>query len=245
MTEPNQQRICAVRLPGTSRARFADAGDLDVALGDWVTVPSPAGEEPAEIVVAPDQWLSPVTMNEAADISRLLDDSELASVAGNISRAISLIDTVADALRAVSPDLFLSGLRFNLTGDHLIAAYIGNEPVDPARIQRVLSDAAGAPVTLEQERAARPDSDLHGGGTGRPSMETPGTLEELLQQRFDVLRDPGTFAPQGLPRLGSRVNTPGGTGMLVAVDIRHWQATVSLDDGEEVTVSVDQLSQPG
>lgn len=244
MTSPNRQRICAVRLPGTSRARFADAGTLDLALGDWVAVPSHAGDEPAQVVVAPDQWLTPIEMDDAIPVVRSLNEDELTTVAANYERAIGLIDRVADALRSLAPGLFLSGLRFNLAGDTAVALYVGDRPDDIDRIQRELTTAVGTPLLLEQERAGSSDQALHGGGTGRPGATRPQTFRELLEQRFEVLRDPEAFAPDGLPRMGSRVATPQGSGQLVAIDIRHWQATVALDGGEEVTVSVDDLRPP-
>jgi cell fate regulator YaaT (PSP1 superfamily) len=243
MNTPSERRICAVRLPGTSRARFADAGELSLSIGDWVVIRTAAGSEPARVVVAPDQWLDPVQM-DAEQIVRPLDESEFDHVAGNIQRALDLIDTAADSLRAAGSQMFLSGLRFNLQGDTAIASYVGEASEDTSALSAKLSASVGTRVLLEHEWGNHTDRSLHGGGPGWPRTAMPDTFHEMLRDRFDVLREPGTFAPHGLPRLGSRVATPEGDGRLVAVDIRHWKATVALDRGEEVTIDTDQLSNP-
>ncbi|MEX2425965.1 MAG: hypothetical protein WD401_04290 [Thermomicrobiaceae bacterium] len=238
------QRICALRLPGTSRARFVDAGSIAAELGDWVTIDTGPGEEPGQIVVAPDQWLEPVSMDDVPTVIRRLSDDELDVVAGNMKRAIALIDPAAKLFRALAPSCFLCGLRLTLTGNSAIAGYIGDESADPDGMTGKLSNALEILVHLERDLRGDPETTLLGGSTGLPAREKPETFRELLNQRIDVLRDPGAFAPQGLPRLWSSVRSPHGAGRLVAVDIRHWKATVELENGDEVTCGVDELQKP-
>jgi cell fate regulator YaaT (PSP1 superfamily) len=239
-----EQRICAVRLPGTSRARFVDAGDVEATLGDWIVIDSGSGEEAGQIVVAPDQWIEPVQMDDVPVAIRQVTDDELDTIAANINRALSLISPAADLLRGKADGVFLCGLRLTLAGDAVIAAYAGNAPDDAETLTRQLAEILGMPVHLEQESAGDPERDLLSGSTGLPRRDRPETFRELLARRMDVLRDPDSFAPQGMPRLGATVSTPQGTGRLVAVEIRRWKATVSLESGEEITLSVDDLAEP-
>jgi cell fate regulator YaaT (PSP1 superfamily) len=238
------QRICALRLPGTSRARFVDAGLVQVALGDWVTIDTGPGEEPGQIVVEPDQWIEPVQMDDVPTIVRTLSDEDIETIASNIERARDLIGPAGDSIRKHQPGCFLCGLRLTLAGDAAIAIYIGDEPADRETLARHLSDVLELSVYLEQDQPGDPDQTLLGGSTGLPIRSRPQTFRELLEQRIDVIRELGTFAPHGIPRLGSAVQTPHGTGTLVSVDIRHWNATVRLNEGEEISLSVDSLSKP-
>jgi hypothetical protein len=244
MSPQPDQRICALRLPGASQARFVDAGDIPLVLGDWVTIDTGPGEEPGQIVVAPDQWLQPVHMDDVPVVIRQLREDELDLVAANMERSIGLIDLAAGAFRQLDPASFLCGLRLTLAGDTAIALYIGNEPADPEQLRAQLAQALSLSVFLERDLPDDPDKALLGGSTGMPQRDRPETFRQLLEQRIDVLREPGTFSPQGIPRLWSPVRSPQGPGRLVAVDIRHWNATVELENGEEVTCSVDELSRP-
>jgi hypothetical protein len=243
MTPENQQRVCAIRLPGTSRARFVDAGDVECRLGDWVTVDNGFGEEPGQIVVAPDQWLEPIHMDDIPVLLRRLNDDDLERIAENIERARGMISTAADIVRQENPSSFLSGLRLTLNADALIAVYIGNTPENPDELTIALREVTGFPTYLEQDLPDDPERAMIGGGAGTPQPQRPETFQELLAGRLDALRTPGVFAPQGIPRLGSKVATPHGSGQLVAVDIRHWKATVAIESGE-IELSVDELAEP-
>jgi hypothetical protein len=234
------QRICAVRLPGSGRAHFADAGSVRIELGDWVAVDAGYGAEPGQIVVAPDQWTEPVEIDDALEIRRRLEPYEVERVAGNIEQARNIVSPAAETLRNQHPECFLTGLRLTLQGEQVIITVRARNGTDLSLITNTLSQTLGLPVTLEQEEPRT----LLGGSTGVPEHTKGMTFRELLETRMDALREPDTFAPQGIPRLNSSVQTPAGPGRLVAVDIRHWKASVALSDGEEITLSVDDLRAP-
>jgi hypothetical protein len=244
MTGPHFQRICALRLPGTSRARFVDAGEVDLTLGDWVTIDTGPGEEPGQIVVAPDQWIEPVNMDDVPVVLQRLDETQIDTIARNIERARAMIGPAADVVRKHAGGCYLSGLRLTLAADAAIAVYIGPSPDNQQQITQTLSDTLQLPVRLEQDLPDDPERALLGGSTGMPGRNRPETFRELLEQRIHVLREPGVFAPHGIPRLGSTVQTSHGTGRLMAIDIRHWKATVAIDGMDEISVSVDDLQQP-
>lgn len=244
MTGTGAQRICALRLPGSSRARLVDAGAVDITLGDWATIDSGRGEEPGQIVVAPDQWIEPITMDDLPMLHRRLDETEIDQLADHVEQARGLIPLAASIMRSATSGCFLTGLRLALTGEALILVYCGNAPEDTLSLARQLSEELGLPVHLEQEHDGPMEDVLLGGSSGQPSRARPETFRELIASRLDVLREPGASAPHGMPRLNSRVQTPLGPGTLIAVEIRHWKATVQLDDGEETTCGVEDLIEP-
>ena len=235
------QRLCAVRFPGTSRARFVDAGSIQCEPGDWVVFTTEDGDEAALVVIAPDQWTEPASMPDAPLISRLLDDREREQLAQQIKQSRDLISPAADLFRSEAPDCALTGLRVTLDGQRAVVTFRGSLP-DAEYVSSKLRNVLELAVRLEQESVAGVEHSLLGGATGDPDHSTPESLQELLEARMDVFRDPSIAAPQGIPRLNNRVQTPRGVGRLIAVDIRHWNATVALDDGDEATLSVDELS---
>jgi hypothetical protein len=238
------QRICAIRLPGTSRARFVDAADVPVSLGDWVVIDTGAGDEAGQIVVAPDQWTTAVSMDDVPVVSRCLEAGDLDALAETIELARSLIDQGASLMRQHAAGTYLTGLRLTLDRSVAIVVYLGPQPEDESLLKAALSAVLARPVILEEDHPADPETALLGGGPRRPFREDAETFQALLERRLDVLRTPGTFAPHGMPRLGTQVSCEAGTGMLIAVDIRHWQATVRLADSAEISVSVDSLGPP-
>lgn len=236
-----RQRLCAVRLPGTSRTRFVDAGSIECEPGDRVVVATDAGDEAAQVVIAPSQWMEPVSMPDVPVVSRLLQDGEREQLARHAQRVRDLIPPAADLFRSRAPDCVLIGLRLTLDGRRAVATFRGVLP-EAEGLTSALADVLELDVVLERDPVASLEDSLLSGATGDLDYSSPQTFRELLEARMDVLRDSSTAAPQGLPRLNSKVWTPQGTGRLIAVDIRHWKATVVLDHGDEVTVRVDELS---
>ena len=202
------------------------------------------GEEPGQIVVAPDQWLEPAPMDGVPVIVRTLEDEEIEGVARNIKRARAMIPAAADTVRETAPGCFLTGLRLISSGDRAVVVLHGEIPDEPESLRLALADVLGLPCQLEQDQFGGPEHALIGGGTGVPAGARSNRARGVAEQRIDVLRESSAFAPHGMPRLNSRVSTPTGTGVLIAVDIRHWRATVQFDGGEEASLSVDDLREP-
>jgi hypothetical protein len=153
--------------------------------------------------------------------------------------AIDLIDPIADLLRKFAPGTFLAGLRFNLAGDRLIVSLLGPAPSELQSLTSEISDLARTDVMFEQQKTEG-FRGLLGGGVGKISGKRPETFQDLLDERVEALATPGTFAPQGIPRLGSMVRTPDGVGMLTRVDIRRGKGGVQLSNGNTVDVQLDR-----
>jgi hypothetical protein len=230
-------------MPGTSQVRFVDPGAADVALGDWVLVDSGPGDEPASVVVTPDQWIIPPDSSDLPVIVRVLDSDEQELVAERIDQARALTESADEHVRRIADQYEVIGTRLTFAGDALIVVLCGERVADPT-IAAELSGALGMEVHVEVDVRDDPQQALIGGSTGIPVRQSPAELSELIMARMDVSRHPGIFAPQGIPRLGSQVVTPAGIGKLVAVDIRHWKATIAHPDGLESVLGIDELQKP-
>src|SRR5690606_21637317 len=138
--------------------------------------------------------------------------------------------------------VFLTGLRLTLDGSTALVSYRGEEE-QTATLAGTLAGALGLPVHVEREGPLEPAAEHLFGGVGRLRIQADD-LDAIVAARFDT---PGseTFAPEGLPRIGRRVQTPDGPGIVLSVSPRHWQATVRLDSGTEVTVPIADLTPVG
>ncbi len=231
----NQEFLVGVRIPGAGRLRFRGTAIEDIALRDWVAVPSPAGEEPGQVVVAPQQFKLAKLPERLSAVIRRLTADEVALVSTRLERAREVLDAVIATVRERRLPLFITGLRFTLSGEAVIVSYRGPQGTGEGVLPGVVKPVAGVPVYLEYEAAGM---NLYG-SLGRPPEVL--TFHELLRTRF-----PGTgrglaFAPEGLVRLGTRVRTDHGAGSVISIATRERRARVRLDSGEEVLVPVDDL----
>ncbi len=105
-------------------------------------------------------------------------------------------------------------------------------PVDLPRIQRRLTSEEIAGIKPVAHSAL--DVAVRFGSLGRFHPRFTD-LDTHVRERLRLDRAPA------LPRLGATVQTPGGTGILLSVSMRHQSATIRLESGEEVRVPVEEL----
>jgi hypothetical protein len=230
-----QEYLVGVRIPGAGRLRFRGTAIDDIALRDWVAVPSTAGEEPGQVVVAPQQFKLAKLPERLPAVLRRLAPDEVALVATRMERASEVLDAVIATVRERRLPLFITGLRFTLSGEAVIVSYRGSQGTGEGELPGVVEPVAGVPVYLEYEAAGM---NLFG-SLGRPPEAL--TFKELLRNRFPGTGQDVAFAPEGLVRLGTRVRTDHGAGSVISVATRERRARVRLDSGEEVLVPVDDL----
>ncbi|CCF84631.1 hypothetical protein [Nitrolancea hollandica] len=235
----NQEFLVGVRIPGAGRLRFRGTAIEDIALRDWVAVPSPAGEEPGQVVVAPQQFKLAKLPERLPAVIRRLTPDEVELVATRVERAREVLDAVIATVRERRFPLFITGLRFTLGGEAVIVSFRGPQGAGEGELPRMVEPVAGVPVHLEHEAAG---TNLFG-SLGRPPAAL--TFNELLRDRFPGTGRDLALAPEGLVRLGTRVRTDHGAGSVISVATRERRARVRLDSGEEVLVPVDDLSVAG
>lgn len=235
--EPVSARLVAgVRVPGVSRVRFYETHIEDIALRDWVAVPSGAGEEPGLVVIAPQQLKLASLPDRLPVITRRLSADEVQEIAARMERARGLLDSVIAVVREKEFPVFITGLRFTLSGNAAIVSYRGPEVAGGDELAGAIEPAVGVPVHLEHQAGG---TDLFGGLGRAPAAIT---FHELLRDRFAGTGAAQSFAPEGLVRLGTRVETAEGAGMVVSIATRERRARVRLESGEEVLVLVDSLT---
>ncbi|MDI3339134.1 MAG: hypothetical protein QJR03_01240 [Sphaerobacter sp.] len=230
--------VLGARTPGLGRVRFCEARLPDPALGAWVAVPGPAGEEAGQIVVTPQQVALARLPRALPAVTRRLSPAEIRRAVDLTEAARAALDRALTRIQESGLPVFLTSLRFTLDGATALAAYRGT-PQDAGALASLMSDVLGRPARTEWEGPLAPAPGHLFGGLGRLRAE-PLDLDATVAARFDR---PGsaTVAPEGLPRIGSRVQTPEGSGTLQSVTTRHRQATVQLESGAVVTVPLAEL----
>lgn len=234
-----QELVVGVRIPGCGRLRFCGTVIADIALRDWVAAPSAVGEEPGLVVVAPQQLKLARLPERLPAVTRRLAADEVAQVAVRMERARGMLDAVIAIVRERRLPLFITGLRFTLIGEAVIVSYRGPDETGEDELAVAVEPVIGLSVHFEHEAAGVNLT----GSLGRPPAAM--TFNELLQHRFSGTGRERAFAPEGLVRLGTRVRTDHGVGLVISVATRERRARVRLDSGDEVLVPVNDLTAAG
>lgn len=235
--------VAGVRQPGRGRLRFCRAEIADADLGAWVAVLDETGEQAGRIVVAPQQ----IMLGEPpplASITRQLSPDEIRRVAELDERARGEMDRAIELVRGLHLPLFITGLRYTLDAQAALIPYRGPRQLDSALLAATLAGQLSTTVHLEWEGELEPLGVSLFGGLGRLRESQP-SLDELIRRRFVPLSEPPAFAPEGLPRLGSHVQSPGGSGTILSISTKRREARLRLDSGDEIVVPLDDIVSAG
>lgn len=232
--------VAGVRHPGRGRLRFCRAEIADADLHAWVAVLDDAGEQAGRIMVAPQQ----IMLGEPpplASITRRLSPEEIRRVAELDELARGEMDRAIELVRELHLPLFITGLRYTLDAQAALIPYRGPRQLDTALLAMMLTGQLGVPVYLEWEGELEPLGANLFGGLGR-LRETGPSFDELIRSRFAALSEPPAFAPEGLPRLGSRVQSPDGSGTILSISTKRREVRLRLDSGDEIVVPLETIS---
>ncbi len=235
----DRDSIVGALVPGDGRPRFCQTNRTELTTGDWVVIDSPFGVEPGQIVFTANQVDVPSTIKIVASIVRNMTAAEISELDSIMLRALPLSGEAARVAEMIEPSIQVSNLRFTLDGSTILCGCRGQSSEPPAQLERELSAKLGYPVVVEWRN--RPAQSF--GSLGRIRSRDATTAEKVIRDRLRLDVAGSTLAPNGWPRLGSRVGTVDGTGVMVGVSIRHNTAIVRLDSGDESIVPVDSLTQ--
>ncbi len=228
--------IAGIRRLGEARVEFGRVAER-LHAGEWVAAPGPAGEEPALVVIAPEQVL--LSEAELPELPlRRLSEVERARLPELFELALRLARQAAAVIGELKEPLRFLGVRVTLDGSAIVEYWEKEGRLPAADIAARLSERLGRPVHLVASTGERPRALF--GGPGRLGGEALD-LVELARRRLGVL--PGEVPPRpgGYPRLGSRVATPLGDGVVRSVSTRHRTVSVELEDGTRHDVPLDQV----
>lgn len=232
--------VLGARVLGSGRVRFCRTVLDGLEVGDWVAVGDAYGAEPGRVVVAPRQLIYGDPPEQLAAVLRRLTTAEIERLPSLEAGAREILDRAIAATRAAGLPVFLTGLRPGLDGRTATVDWRGPRECDLASLAGALAGSV-MEVRFTWEGSLVPAGAQLFGGLGRLPAR-PFDLDAVVHSRFDRPGRERVFAPEGLPRLGSRVTTPRGNGTIRSISTRHREAVVRLDAGEDVTLPVDALA---
>ncbi len=264
--------VVGVRFRDSGRVFFFHAPDVDVDTGTWVVAQTSRGEEAGRVVITPRQMMLSQLDGDLKPINRILDEDDVALIDQRRQDAARVVRFGGQVSRAEDMAIKVVAAEFSLDGSRLTVSYSAqdHEWVDELR------DAIELEFNTDVEMRsvnAREEARLIGGlgKCGRtlccsswlpiyPEVSTgmarnqdlslnPGKVTGLCGRLLCCLsyeNEQYKKARQILPRLGQKVATPQGDGIVVSMQILKELVTVRLDaSGNDVTLPASDLPGVG
>lgn len=215
--------LIAALVPGDGRYRFLTTF-LPRAVGAWIAVPGPRGDEPGRVVATPGK-VEAGTSETFPRAGRLLEPAEVREVLHQAAATRELIPAAARLVRTLVPGAELTGLRRTLGGP-LVCTCLLPSGSDQAVLAEALTPHLGPGVAVETG-----GSGAYCGGLGRLD-----SMADEPEERALALERLSTY-----PRLGAVVRSGGVEGVLMGISTRHAEARIREPGGREVVVAVTEL----
>lgn len=265
-------RVVGVRFRDSGRVYFFDAAGISVDVGTWVVCTTSRGQEAARVIVAPKQVVMSQLDGDLKPIDRVLSEVDVAKMEERRGDAAKVVRRGSEMSRAydfgvkvVAAEYSLDGQRVRVScsaADHsfvedlggMLAEELGVEvdmqlvgPRDEARLigglgkcGRALCCSSWLPIYPDVSMGMAKNQDL----SLNPTKVTGlcGRLLCCLSYENEQYKK----ARQLLPRLGQRISTPDGDGMVVSLQVLKELVTVRFDDSHrQETYPASELLAPG
>jgi hypothetical protein len=215
--------------------RFCSTDLEPTAAGEWVAISGAFGAEPAQLIFTAEQIEFPDSPADLPSVLGRLDQSEIAAVAEAVEQARFLSPSIESIIANFDPGIALHGVRPLLSSATLVCRCSGGDETFAEVLARTLSEQLTVPVEIEWMA----ESSTSYGSVGRLRSE-PANFDAEVRRRLG-LDDAGDRATCRFPYLGAVIQTEHGPGVLLSISMRHQHATIRLDSGNEVTLSLNDL----
>jgi cell fate regulator YaaT (PSP1 superfamily) len=265
-------RVAGVRFLDSGQTYFFDPVIFDVALGDWVVVETARGREAGRVVIAPHQVRVNQLQGELKPILRKLDESDVAKMNRLKRDAADAVKTFGKKIREHGLPMKPISAEYSFDGSHLTLHFSAPDRVDFRELAKDLASIYRCRIELRQI-GARDEARLLGGlgRCGRTlccsswlpifpevSMNMAKTQDLPLNPQkvsgvcgrllccLSYENEQYRQMKSAMPRLGQPIETPGGRGMVVAMQILRDSITVRLEEGgTDVVFTAEELGMRG
>jgi cell fate regulator YaaT (PSP1 superfamily) len=240
--------VAGVRFRDSGRIYYFRPEQNDLAVGDWVVVPTGRGEEAARVVLAPHQVRRAQIQGELASVIRRLNDDDILGMDAQRRKGPVAIKTLGEVIRARRLGIKLRDLARDVAsslGCRVELRQVG--PRDEARLLgglgrcgRTLCCSTWLPVFPEISMNMAKNQDL----PLNPAKVSGvcGRLLCCLSYENDQYRQMKAV----MPKLGQTIETPGGMGQVVSIQLLKELVTVRLEqDNAEATFRSEELGLGG
>jgi len=253
-------RVVSVAFRRAGRPLHFDAGDLELALGDWVVARTACGLELGLVRVAPREVPEAELEGELRPIVRKASEDDLRRDEQNAARESEALEVAAEKVAEHGLPMKLIEAETTLDGSRIVLHFSSEGRVDFRSLVRDLARALHARVELHQV-GVRDEAKMRGGlghcgrllccATFLTDFDPVGIK---MAKEQDLSLNPQKIsglcgrlmcclnfeyahyreAKQCLPRVGSRLETEQGTGKVIEVNVLRNRVVVALDDGGRV-----------
>jgi cell fate regulator YaaT (PSP1 superfamily) len=260
--------VAGVRFIDSGQVYYFSTSDLEVEVDDWVVVETNRGREAARVVIAPSNIALSQISGELKPVLRVLephDVTRMEQLRGESARAVRVFrDKIRDHHLPMKP----IRAEYNFDGSQVTLHFSAPERVDFRELARDLASDLHCRVELRQV-GARDEARLLG-GVGRcgrtlccstwlpmfPEINmgmaksqdlslNPSKVSGVCGRLLCCLSYENEQYKQMkaiMPKLGQRVETPGGSATVIALQILKDLVTVRLDaDGTETQFTAVEL----
>ena len=269
---PERQRvskIVGVRFKENGKVYEFDSGHFVLKKGDKVMVITKEGPAIGCVCTIPQSKFDNVPERPLKKVFRLATDEEVERYEKNCQMEQEVYNFCYERIRVRSLPMSLVSVERRFDGSKVIVYFTAEGRVD---FRELVKDLVGKFRTRIEMRqiGVRHQSKMVGGlGTcGRPlccstflSNFEPVTIKMAKEQNISL--NPNKISgmcgrlmccltyehefyermKKNLPKIGKKVNTKRGEGKVVRQNILNETLTVSLEDGEEVEISISELIQ--
>lgn len=250
----NSSRVAGVRFIDSGRTYYFDPRHYELEVGDWVVAETSRGKEAGRVILAPHQVRLSMLQGELKPIQRKLLSEDIERMNALKRDAAKAVKTFGVKIRERRLPMKPISAEYNFDGSHLLFNFSSQERVDFRELAKELSGTFRCRVELRQV-GPRDEARLLG-GVGRCGrtlccsswLPVYPEISMNMAKTQDLPLNPGKVSgvcgrllcclsyendqyrqmKVAMPRLGQTLETPGGPGMVVSMQILKDLVTVRL-----------------
>ena len=254
--------VAGVRFRDSGRTFFFRADEIELDVGDWVVVETARGREAGRVVIVPHQVRLNLLQGDLTPILRKLDDGDTQRLDALKGSAADAVKTFGQVIRRRGLPLKPISAEYAFDGSTVVLNYGGadRERPDLRDLTREMADTLRCRVDLRQV-GPRDEARLLG-GLGRCGrtlccsswLPVYPEISMNLAKTQDLPLNPSKVSgvcgrllcclsyeneqykqmKAVMPRLGQTIETPGGAGMVISMQVLKELVTVRLDADQAV-----------
>jgi cell fate regulator YaaT (PSP1 superfamily) len=261
-------QVVGLRFLDSGQTYFFDSDNQTLAIGDWVVAETTRGKEAGRVVLAPHQIRLSQLKGDLKPIIRRLDDRDIEKMNRLKRDAAEAVKIFGQKIREQNLPMKPISAEYSFDGSHLTLNFSAPDRVDFRELARELASSFRCRIELRQV-GARDEARLLG-GMGRcgrtlccaswlpifpevsmgmaKTQDLPlnpqkvsgvcGRLLCCLSYENEQYRQMKAV----MPRLGQTIETQGGPGMVVAMQVLREAVTIRFEsDGTEATFTAEEL----
>ncbi|MCC6791707.1 MAG: hypothetical protein IT336_08485 [Thermomicrobiales bacterium] len=247
-------RVAGVRFLDSGRTYYFDPRHQQLDVGDWVVVETSRGKEAGRVIIAPHQVRESMLEGELKPVLRKLTSDDVDKMNRLKKEAAGAIRTFSAKIRERGMPMKPVSAEYNFDGSHLLFNFSAAERIDFRELAKDLSSTFHCRVELRQV-GPRDEARLLG-GVGRCGrtlccsswLPVYPEISMNMAKTQDLPLNPSKVSgvcgrllcclsyeneqykqmKATMPRLGQQIETPGGPGMVVSLQLLKDLITVRL-----------------